>query len=226
MISLEFITVQDFYFKSVKSLQIRLKSFFLLLMKISFKKIGLLVVFQYFFFAAIGQNLLLKGLVADSFSHQPISAINISIQNKEGVVIKSYLSKMDGSFSFNVNQSSAGAIVFSSVKYTDKKIYLSKIESGINDFGIILLTSKPTSLEEVIVKGKRAPVSFKVDRKVFKASSFTNASNGTGLDLVRNLPSISVNGQGEISFRGSTSFLVLINGKPTQGEPSFVLSSL
>ena len=195
-------------------------------MKISFKKIGLLVVFQYFFFAAIGQNVLLKGLVTDSISHLPISAVNISIQNKEGGVIKSYLTKADGSFSLNINRTTTSAIVFTSIQYIDKKIYLSKIESSINDLGFIMMASKPTSLEEVIVKGKRAPVSFKVDRKVFKASSFTNASNGTGLDLVRNLQSISVNGQGEISFRGSTSFLVLINGKPTQGEPSFVLGQL
>ncbi|NDE10805.1 MAG: TonB-dependent receptor [Chitinophagia bacterium] len=195
-------------------------------MKISFKKIVLSIFFQYFFFAAICQNIVLKGLVADSISHQPIGEVSISVQNKDGIVIKSYQSKADGSFSFDVNPATASAIIFNSLQYLSKKIYLSNIESSTNDWGIILLATKPTSLEEVVVKGKRAPLSFKVDRQVFKASTYTNARNGTGLDLVRNLPSISVNGQGEISFRGSTSFLVLINGKPTQGEPSFVLSQL
>lgn len=82
------------------------------------------------------------------------------------------------------------------------------------------------SLSEIVIKGKKPPVSFKVDRQIYKASAFSNAVSGTGTDLIRNLPSISVNGQGEISFRGSSSFLVLINGKPTQGEPSFVLGQL
>ena len=195
-------------------------------MKISFNKISLFIVFQYFCLTAIGQNVLLKGLLADSISQQPIPAVNISILNKEGVVLKSYLSKADGSFSINVNRSTVSVIVFNSVQYLSKKINLSHTESNINDWGIIVLTSKPISLEEVFVKGKRAPVSFKMDRQVFKAASFSNASNGTGVDLVRNLPSISVNGQGEILFRGSNSFLVLINGKPTQGVPSFVLSQL
>ena len=195
-------------------------------MKISFNKISLFIVFQYFCLTAIGQNVLLKGLLADSISQQPIPTVNISILNKEGVVLKSYLSKADGSFSINVNRSTVSAIVFNSVQYLSKKIDLSHTESNINDWGLIVLTSKPISLEEVVVKGKRAPVSFKMDRQVFKAASFSNASNGTGVDLVRNLPSISVNGQGEILFRGSNSFLVLINGKPTQGVPSFVLSQL
>lgn len=82
------------------------------------------------------------------------------------------------------------------------------------------------SLSEIVINGKKPPISFKVDRQIYTASTFSNAVSGTGADLIKNLPSISVNGQGEIYFRGSQSFLVLINGKPTQGEPSFVLGQL
>jgi hypothetical protein len=92
--------------------------------------------------------------------------------------------------------------------------------------GNILLKSIPASLTEIIVQGKKPPVGFKVDRQLFKASQYNSASAGNGVDLIKNLPSISVNGQGEISFRGSNSFLVLVNGKSTQGDPSFVLSQL
>lgn len=85
---------------------------------------------------------------------------------------------------------------------------------------------KSISLKEIVVEGKTPPINFKVDKKVFKSTQFGNAAGGTGIDLVRNLPSVSVNGQGEVSLRGSSSFLVLVNGKPTQGDPSFVLSQL
>lgn len=85
---------------------------------------------------------------------------------------------------------------------------------------------KKVSLEEIVVKGKKPPQSFKVDRQVFRAADYTNAANGNAIDLVKNLPSVAVNGQGEINVRGSSSFLVLINGKPTQGDPAFVLSQL
>ncbi len=85
---------------------------------------------------------------------------------------------------------------------------------------------KTVRLADVVVLGKKPPVSFKMDRQVYKSSQFTTASAGTAVDLLKNLPSVTVNGQGEIAFRGSNSFLVLINGKPTQGDPSFVLSQL
>ena len=85
---------------------------------------------------------------------------------------------------------------------------------------------KKVSLSEIVIKGRKPPVSFKIDRQVFDASSFTAARQGTAIDLVRNLPSVSLNGQGELNLRGSSSFQVLINGRPTQGDPAFVLSQI
>jgi len=90
----------------------------------------------------------------------------------------------------------------------------------------VLEKEKSITLKQIVVEGKKPPITFKVDKQVFKASQFSNASSGTGIDVIRNLPSVSVNGQGEISFRGSSSFLVLINGKPTQGDASMILSQL
>ena len=82
------------------------------------------------------------------------------------------------------------------------------------------------SLTEIVVKGKKPPVSFKIDRQVFRAAEYANAANGNAIDLIKNLPSVSVNGQGEINLRGSASFQVLLNGRPTQGDPAFVLAQI
>jgi outer membrane receptor protein involved in Fe transport len=85
---------------------------------------------------------------------------------------------------------------------------------------------KKVSLTEVIVRGKKPPVEFKVDRQVFNASAYAIAANGSAVELVRNLPGVAVNGQGDIQLRGSSSFQVLINGRPTQGDPAMVLAQL
>lgn len=104
----------------------------------------------------------------------------------------------------------------------------SKIKKTDTVIAIVKDTSvfKTVRLEEVIVTGKKPTVNFKLDRQVYKSSQFLTASAGSAIDLVKNLPAISVNGQGEIAFRGSYSFLVMINGKPTQGNPSFVMSQI
>ena len=85
---------------------------------------------------------------------------------------------------------------------------------------------KKLSLTEIVVKGKKPPVSFKIDRQVFRAAAYANAANGNAIDIIKNLPSVSVNGQGEINLRGSASFQLLINGRPTQGDPAFVLAQI
>jgi outer membrane receptor protein involved in Fe transport len=82
------------------------------------------------------------------------------------------------------------------------------------------------SLQDIVIKGKKPTVSFKLDRQVFRAAEYLNGNNGTAVDLIKNLPSISVNGQGEINVRGSSSIQVLLNGKPTQGDPVFILGQL
>ena len=186
----------------------------------------MLLLLQGFAFNVFCQSIVVRGLVVDSLSAMPLADVKVSVHNKEGSLIQAVTTRGDGSFSINSNRSLAKDILFTGPEYFKKVIHLPSNASTEVNLGTILLSNKPTSLEEVVVKGRRAPVSFKIDRQVFKASSFSNATGGTGVDLVRNLPTISVNGQGDILFRGSGSFLVLINGKPTQGEPTFVLSQL
>jgi hypothetical protein len=171
------------------------------------------------------QNTTLSGIVADSADNAPLPSATVLVKDKLGILIKSGTTNKDGKFSITIKSKAEVNVIISTVQHNTKEITLLVEESNI-DLGSILLTSKAGSLADVVVNGKKSPLAFKIDRQVFLANQFTNAIGGTATDILRNLPSISVNGQGEISFRGSTSFLVLINGKPTQVEPSFVLSQL
>lgn len=101
-----------------------------------------------------------------------------------------------------------------------------ELKSPLNEQLYADTIPKQVSLADIVVKGKKPPVSFKLDRQVFRAAEYANASNGNVVDLIKNLPSIAVNGQGEISVRGSASIQVLINGRPVQGDPVFVMGQL
>ena len=171
------------------------------------------------------QNTKVNGTVLDSATQKSLYPATITLINSKGQTVKTFNNNNDGSFDANVNEGDNLFLVFNFVNYFEKKIQLSKDKSKLN-LGNILLSPIPASLTEIIVKGKKPPVGFKVDRQVFKAAQFSNASAGNGVDVLKNLPSVSVNGQGEISFRGSNSFLVLVNGKVSQGDPAFVLSQL
>jgi outer membrane receptor protein involved in Fe transport len=81
-------------------------------------------------------------------------------------------------------------------------------------------------LNEVKVTGQQTQSFNKIDKQIYKADQFVAAKGGTAVDALKNLPSVAVNGAGEISVRGSTGFLVLINGKPVQGDAQTILSQL
>ncbi len=95
------------------------------------------------------------------------------------------------------------------------------------EFGVIKLAlAKSSLLNEVVVKTEKSAVLHKIDRQVFDSKKYQNAIGGTAVDVIKNLPSVTVDGLGEISVRGSNGFTVLINGKPTQGSPSAILGQL
>ena len=81
-------------------------------------------------------------------------------------------------------------------------------------------------LREVEVTGKALTDVHRLDRQAFDAEQFRNAQGGTATDVLRNLPAVSVGALGEISVRGSTGFLLMIDGKPVQTDPATVLDQL
>lgn len=93
------------------------------------------------------------------------------------------------------------------------------------DLGTINLAIGNT-LNEVIIEAERLTVISKIDRQIFDSEKFKNAQGGSGVDVIRNLPSVSIDGQGEIRVRGSSGFVVLLNGKPVQGNASALMSQL
>lgn len=95
------------------------------------------------------------------------------------------------------------------------------------DLGILkLVLGSGNQLNEVILKTEKQTVSHKIDRQIFDVKKYQSSIGGNAIDLVKNLPSVTMNGIGEISVRGSNGFTVLINGKPTQGDATSILAQL
>jgi hypothetical protein len=65
-----------------------------------------------------------------------------------------------------------------------------------------------------------------LEKQSFKASQFEAAKGGTATDVLKNIPSVTVNAEGEITVRGSKGFLILVNGKPSQIDAATLLSQI
>jgi len=94
------------------------------------------------------------------------------------------------------------------------------------EFGEISLEPSSQMMQELTVTGNRINASNKLEKQTFTAEQFESAKGGSAVDVIRNMPSVAVNGQGEITMRGSAGFLLLINGKPVLTNAQTVLSQL
>ena len=171
-----------------------------------------------------GQTTKISGRILDN-KGTPMEAVSIGLYDSAGIKVFQTLSDIEGKFMFEKKVTPNAYLMVSFIQFGSRTIFLSVSKKNI-DLGDINLQNNQFSLTEVMVLGKKAPINFKVDKQVFSAGQFANAANGNGIDLIKNLPAVSVNGLGEISLRGSGSFQVMINGKPSSGDPSFILAQL
>lgn len=172
------------------------------------------------------QTITIKGLIKDSTDQKPLQAATVSVLANNQKLLATGLTDELGGFSLTITNAQPVKIRVTYTSYQEKELPLLSYNGTNRDIGTLYLLPRAQSLAAIIVEGRKAPLSFKIDRQVYQASQFGNAANGTGIDVLRNLPSVSVNAQGEIAFRGSGSFLLLMNGKPTQADPALVLGQL
>lgn len=94
------------------------------------------------------------------------------------------------------------------------------------DLGTIALKPLEIGLSEVEVVANRKQVIYKLDKKVIEASGNLMATGGTAVDILENTPSIRVDAEGNVTFRGSTGFAVYVNGKPSVFSGSQALEQI
>lgn len=99
-------------------------------------------------------------------------------------------------------------------------------EGEIRDLGELTLSPNSLGLGAVEVQGQSISSNFKVDKQSYDASAFEISQGGTAADLLRNLPGISINPDGNITIRGSSGFVVMVNGKAMHWDLMTYLNQL
>jgi outer membrane receptor protein involved in Fe transport len=98
--------------------------------------------------------------------------------------------------------------------------------AAATDVGIIRL--QPTVLpgEGVKVQADRPEFEYKIDRRVINVGQQQTVLSGTAVDVLENVPSITVDVEGNVQLRGSSNFTVLIDNRPTPLDPNVALQQL
>ncbi|HKL37755.1 MAG TPA: TonB-dependent receptor [Bacteroidales bacterium] len=94
------------------------------------------------------------------------------------------------------------------------------------DMGTIYLQEATQQIAGVEVTADRPQVSYKVDKKIINVDQDFSSEGGSAVQVLENIPSIQVDIEGNVEMRGSSSFRVLIDGKPSVLQGSDALQQI
>lgn len=165
----------------------------------------------------VPKNGKITGKIIDSDTNSPMSYANIAIFNKQdSTLVNGGISNASGSFvitniPFGSYYVEASFIGFE--KTVKDNIKIGPEASAVNMGNIILSTSKH-QIANIEVVAERNRIEYKIDKKVINVTNDINASGGTAVTVLENTPSVEVDIDGNVSLRGSSSFTVLVDGRP------------
>jgi ferric enterobactin receptor len=177
-------------------------------------------------FQSFGQTI--EGLLLDSLTNEPLAFATVKMESKAQTnSLKAEIANDKGTFKFVGVKKDKYLIKVEYVGYKTKivEVEFDKISESLN-LGAISLSPISQLLESLVVNGLKPNVISTLEKQVFKAEQFEVAKGGTATDVLKNIPSVMVNAEGEIMVRGSKGFLVLINGKPSQIDAATLLAQI
>ena len=159
----------------------------------------------------------LTGMIQDSASHQSIEYATVSLF-KEGdtKTINGALSNAQGKFKMEVAQTGVFDLLIESIGYLPYTLKGIRIESNTHKaLEKIYLNKKITRLADVIVVAPQNLIETRIDKMVFNAEKDLTSQGGVATDVLKKIPMVSVDVDGNVELAGSSSIRFLIDGKPS-----------
>ncbi|MFY7908873.1 MAG: TonB-dependent receptor domain-containing protein [Emticicia sp.] len=167
------------------------------------------------------------GFVVDESVSTAVEFANVAIYTKDTKkVIDGTIADEKGKFSMNRVAAGEYNLVITFIGFKDKTIEI-KVEKGKDiDLGVIKLAQSVKQLEEVTVTAEKSMIEEKVDRLVYNAEKDLTSKGGDAADILRKVPMLSVDLDGNVSLRGTSNLRVLINNKPSTIVASSIADAL
>lgn len=173
-------------------------------------------------------NSKIAGFVSDSVASKAVEFASIALVNTaDNKVIDGAVADDKGKFEITGIAPGKYKVLVSFIGFKDKTVNNITIEKGKDvDLGKIQMVANTKTLDEVTITGEKSMVEEKVDRLVYNAEKDITSKGGDASDLLRKVPMLSVDLDGNVSLRGSSNIRVLINNKPSTIIASNVADAL
>jgi outer membrane receptor protein involved in Fe transport len=155
------------------------------------------------------------GVLADRVSGQPIEFGTVQLLNpKDSAMIRSTVTDHKGRFSLDNISNGQYVLRCSFIGYT-KTIMAVTVDQKKENVGMVEIAILSKDIGEVTVTSRKSLLNTSIDRKVYDVAQDIMAQSGVASDILKNIPSVEVDIDGQVSLRGSTDVMILINGRPS-----------
>jgi len=165
------------------------------------------------------------GKVIDA-DKKPVSYATVTVLKSDSSVVNGNLTGEDGSFTVTPVADGNFLLRVESIGYATIFQPVAVANGKTTRVGNIKLKQTSKELDEVSVTAEKRVMELKVDKKVFNVEKNTTTTGGSATDVLQNVPSVSVDMDGNVNLRGKGNVTVLIDGKPATLLGSDVTSAL
>ena len=157
-----------------------------------------------------------SGIIKDKNTKTVLPFVNVVLKTeRDSIFVSGTVTNEEGRFALSKVKSGNYYVEVTYIGYTTKQqpLFVGNLNEYL-DIKTIEIEEKSTSLNEVVVTGKTAEISEKMDKKTFSLKDNISQSGGSVLQAMQNLPSVTVQ-DGKVQLRGNDKVTVLIDGKQT-----------
>ena len=177
----------------------------------------LLVIFLLQFTAHAQGKIIIEGKIKDSISNKAIDYATITLFDAyTNKTLNGTTTDSLGNFKLTGVDTGTYNFSFEFIGYTQKNLrLLITADKAIYDLGVITLHKNENTLKDVVVTAQQKLVETKIDKIVFNAENDVTSQGGVATDILKKVPQVNIDADGNVELAGSSSVRFLIDGKPS-----------
>lgn len=168
-------------------------------------------------FTSLAQKGKIVGKVIDNQTGAPLSYATVQIyQQSDDALLTGGITDESGAFTVECPMGELKAVIdFIGYQTYDLGTFSLSSTQKIMDFGTIRLQAESSTLDEVVVQAEKSSMELSLDKRVFNVGKDLGNAGGSAVEILNNIPSVTVDGEGNVKLRGASNVRILVDGKPS-----------
>ncbi len=158
----------------------------------------------------------ITGKVTEKDNNAPIQSASVKLLSaKDSSLVTGTETDAGGNFSFDKVPYGKYSVLVELTGYSKSYARGITLDDGNVTVNLdVKLKSGTTTTDEIVVESEKSDIEFKPDRRVFNVEKNMNVTGGSAIDVLKNIPSVSVDVDGNVTLRGNSNVKIIIDGKP------------